>query len=260
MAKILVIGATHGHEKIGLKVIESLRLLNIDRTLLDFEIGNPEAEKKSIRLVESDLNRVFPGKEYGTYEERRAYVLSKKIHEADIVFDIHSTNTYDLGPLSSLIVTKYDEATQHIIDVIKPPKLLYVSYKNENALISQACIGIAFEYGQDSSIKVLASILFDIAKILVNQNIIKSNPYTNPRDMQKTEVFEVYDAFLKDFPGTYTLAPQIKNFDLCQKGALVCTTTNTEKSMYASEEFYPILFGEESYTEILGFKARKVDS
>jgi len=260
MSKVLVVGSTHGHEKIGLKVIEALRGLGIDRALLDFEVGNPEAERRSVRLVESDLNRVFPGKEHGTYEEMRAYVLSEKIRAADVVIDIHSTNTYDLGPLSSLIVTKHNDATRRVIDIIKPPKVLYMAYQNEHALISDARVGIGFEYGHDDSREVLASILFDIAEILVDRGIIDTNPYTNPRIMQKTEVFEVYDVFPKDFRGWYTLAPQIENFHLCHKGTLVCATTNTNEPIYATEDFYPILFGENSYTEILGFKAKKIES
>jgi succinylglutamate desuccinylase len=257
MSKILVVGSTHGHEKIGLKVIETLRGLAIDPALLDFEIGNPEASKRSVRLIESDLNRVFPGKEHGTHEEMRAYALSEKIRAADVVIDIHSTNTYDLGPLSSLIVTKYDAATQHIVDLIKPPKVLYMTYKNEHALISQARVGIAFEYGHDDSKDVLAGILFDIGEILVDRSVIAANPYINPRAMRETEVFEVYDVFQKDFRGWYTLDPHIENFSLCPKGALVCTTLDTGESIYATEDFYPILFREDSYTEILGFKARK---
>jgi succinylglutamate desuccinylase len=106
MTRVLIIGSTHSHEKIGLRVIESLRNLGLDPSLLDFEEGNPEAEKRSVRLIESDLNRVFPGKKHGTYEEKRAFELVKKIRSSDIVIDIHSTNTYDLGPLSSVIVTK----------------------------------------------------------------------------------------------------------------------------------------------------------
>ena len=259
MPKVLIVGSTHGHEKIGLKVIEALRCLHIDTSLLDFEIGNPEAEKRSVRLIESDLNRVFPGKEHGTYEETRAFELSKQIKMADIVIDIHSTNTYDLGPLSSLIVTKFDDATRHIIEIIKPPKVLYMAYKNEHSLISGARVGIAFEYGKDDSKEVLAGILFDIAEILVDQGIINTNPYTNPHIFQKTEIFEVYDAFLKNFRGWYTLAPDVENFRLCAKDSLICTTLDTNEPICATEDFYPILFGEHSYTEILGFKARKLE-
>ncbi len=50
-----------------------------------------------------------------------------------------------------VIVTKYDEATKAVIEAFNPPKVLVMSYKSDNALISQAKVGIAFEYGQDDS-------------------------------------------------------------------------------------------------------------
>ena len=48
MSKILIVASTHGHERIGLKVIEELKQLNIDENLVSFEIGNPKASEKNI--------------------------------------------------------------------------------------------------------------------------------------------------------------------------------------------------------------------
>jgi hypothetical protein len=256
-SKILIVGSTHGHERIGLEVIKELKSLNIDTNYVDFEIGNIEASKKDVRFIESDLNRVFPGKENGTYEERRAFDLSKKIFQTDVVIDIHSTNTSDLGSNSTVIVTKYDEATRDIIAAINPPKVLYMKYKSDNALISQAKVGIAFEYGEDNSKKVLDAIIFDICEIFCALSILPKNPYTNPRTIQTTEVFEVYDIFPKTFTGTYTLDSAVENFRLCKKDSTVCITSH-EEIVIAEEDFYPVLFGEKSYTEILGFKAKKL--
>ena len=57
--KILIVGSTHGHERIGLKVIDELRKLNIDSDFLNFEIGNPRASGKNIPFTENDLNTVI---------------------------------------------------------------------------------------------------------------------------------------------------------------------------------------------------------
>ena len=255
--KILVMGSTHGHEKIGLRVIEELKKLKIDTSLLDFEIGNPKASEQNVPFIESDLNRSFPGKEYGTYEEMRAFELSPKIKLAGLVIDIHSTNTTDLPDKSMLIVTKYDENTKEIIDIIKPPKVLYMKYKSDNALISQAKIGIAFEYGKDTSTEVLNATLYDIAEILIHFKITDKNPYITNKQNTSTETFEVYDAFKKDFSGPFTLSKNLKNFHIVNKGDVVCVA-DLDKQIIAEEDFIPILFGENRYTEILGFKARKL--
>ncbi len=257
MSKILIVGSTHGHERIGLRVIQELKQLNIDEKLVSFEIGNPKASEKNIPFFENDLNRVFPGKEHGTYEEMRAFELSKKILNAEIVIDVHSTNTTDLSNKSMLIVTKYDNKTKEIIDIINPPKVLYMKYKGDNALISQAKVGIAFEYGKDTSVDVLQATLYDIGKLLVNLEIIEKNPYKNPRLEVETETFEVYDVFKRTFIGGYKLDSGVINFKLCIKDSLVCNI-DMDKKIFADEDFVPILFGENRYTEILGFKARKI--
>jgi succinylglutamate desuccinylase len=257
MSKILIVGSTHGHERIGLSVIQELRKLNIDKNILDFEIGNPRASEQNVPFTESDLNRSFPGKETGTYEEVRAFELSKKILEAEIVIDIHSTNTTDLSDNSMLIVTKYDEKTKEIIDIINPPKVLYMRYKGDNALISQAKVGIAFEYGKDTSKDVLQAILYDICKLLISIEAVKDNPYHNPRAKVETETFEVYDVFKKTFIGKHKSDKDVINFKICKKDTVICETENGEK-IISDQDFIPILFGENRYTEILGFKSRKI--
>jgi succinylglutamate desuccinylase len=257
MIKVLVVGSTHGHERIGLEVIKELKKLKIPNDILEFEVGNPEASFKNVPLIESDLNRVFPGDSNGTYEERRAYELSPKIKSADIVIDIHSTNTTDLSSESMLIVTKYDEATKKVVDIMNPPVLLVMKYKGDNALISQAKVGIAFEYGNDKSESVLAATLYDIGKLLFNLGLLVNNPYTNIRPPTETKVFEVYDSFNKDFTGRYALDPAVENFKTVNRGKVVCVT-EAGQQILANEDFVPILFGESRYTEILGFKARSI--
>ena len=254
--KVLIVGCTHGHEKIGLKVIEELKKLNIDKNILCFEVGNPKAEEKNVPFIESDLNRVFPGKNNGTYEEIRAYQLLSKIKESDLVIDIHSTNTTDLSDKSMLIVTNYNEATKEVIDIINPPKVLYMKYKSDKALISNAKIGIAFEYGKDTSDNVLNAILYDITEIFLHYKLIKNNPYSTIKENIKTETFEVYDVFLKDFYGRYDIDSEIRNFKMVYKNSTICEYDNNTKKIKTDEDFIPVLFGENRYTEILGFKAR----
>lgn len=255
--KILIVGSTHGHERIGLRVIEELQKLDIPKGRLDFVVGNPRASEENVPFVESDLNRVFPGDSSGTYEEKRAFELSPKIKEADLVIDIHSTNTTDLSGDSMLIVTKYDDNTRKVIDIIKPPKVLVMKYKNENNLISQAKIGIALEYGKDTSEAVLGATLHDISEVLMSCGLITKNSYTTTKNNERTDVFEVYDSYKKDFNGKLALASDIQNFHMVTRGTVLGTTDSGEQVL-ASEDFIPILFGENRYTEILGFKARKL--
>lgn len=256
MTKILVVGSTHGHERIGLAVIEELKKLPIEAGSIEYVVGNPVASQKGVPFIESDLNRVFPGQEQGTYEEMRAYALSPKIQAADIVIDIHSTKTTDLSDQSMVIVTSLNQETAAILGMIRPPKVLHMMYKSGNALISGARIGIAFEYGKDDSELVLQAMLYDIALILCHEGLLEKNPYPAIRAEGPSDTYDVYDAFKKDFTGGYVLDAQIANFELVTAGSVVCTTERGE-SITAPEDFYPILFGNNRYTEILGFRGRK---
>jgi succinylglutamate desuccinylase len=255
--KILIVGSTHGHEKIGLHVIGELRKLNLDSNQAEFVVGNPKASELGVPFTEGDLNRVFPGRPDGNYEERRAFKLSEKILLADLVIDIHSTKTTDLSNNSMVIVTKYDEPTKELLSLISPPRILVMRYRSDNALISQAKVGIAFEYGLDDSESVLNATVHDIATILMSYGLINQNPYTKPRASSTSSVYDVYDAFKKNFEGDYVLSENIENFKLVHKGELVCTT-KSDNEILADEDFYPILFGNNRYKDILGFKAQKI--
>jgi predicted deacylase len=143
--KILLFIATHGNEKIGLKVAREIEKLNISNLVI--QIGNERALRSNKRYIDQDLNRSFPGKKNGNYEERRAFELTPIIKSADLVIDIHSTtsNTKD-----TLIVSKLNKETLGCIESIYP-KYVVIMENSKNSLISQAKIGISFEYGKDNS-------------------------------------------------------------------------------------------------------------
>lgn len=91
MKKILVIGGLHGNESLGIEIVQALQQNPVPGvTAL---IGNPEAVKQNQRFVKNDLNRIFPGNQNGTLEERRAADLMQKAAEFDLVLDFHNTTT-----------------------------------------------------------------------------------------------------------------------------------------------------------------------
>jgi succinylglutamate desuccinylase len=257
MQKVLIVGSTHGHEKIGQYVIRELKKHFTDNSKIEYVIGNPKASEQNIPFLENDLNRIFPGKLDGTYEEQLAYELSKKIVEVDLVIDLHSTKTTDYSTNSMLIVTKLDEETHKMVRSIKPPKVLIMKCRGGNALISDAKIGIAFEYGRDNSRKVLSATLHDIGQVLAHNGLIEANPFENKNLGLETEFYEVYDGYPKTFQGILKLRRGVKNFQLVRKGEAIGTSPAGE-IIVADEDFYPIMFGKNRYTNILGFKARKL--
>ena len=247
--KIILNIATHGDEKIGLKVATAIKKLNLKKGEVIVNIANERAFKLNKRFIHQDLNRSFPGKKTGNYEEKRAYKLLPIIKSADIVIDIHST-TSELT--DSLIVTKDNETTRKYIKIIAPKYALIMKATKNNALISNAKVGLAFEYGKDRDTKVLRKIVVGIKRLLIHLNMLE--PYSKKRLYSKTTFFIIYTTIPK--PKGAMLIGSIKNYKLIRANQVYAKVKNVE--IKADKNFYPILFGNKNYEEIFGFGASKI--
>lgn len=237
---------THGTETVGLAVAREIQKLPFKKGELLIHTANELAYKKKKRFIDQDLNRSFPGKRNGNHEERLAHTILPVVKSADIVIDIHSTES---GLKDALIVTKLNKKTREYIDVISPKYLLYMRATKNNALMSAAKIGIAFEYGKNNDARALKNINSDIRRLLAHLGMIKGRPSAKRR---KTLWFDVYKTVPK--PKGSRLLSSIKNYKLIKKGAQF--GLNKHKPIVAQEDFYPILFGKNKYKDIFGFAAR----
>ncbi|MFZ2390467.1 MAG: succinylglutamate desuccinylase/aspartoacylase family protein, partial [Minisyncoccales bacterium] len=202
------------------------------------------------RYIDQDLNRSFPGKKNGNYEEKLAYKLLPIIKSADVVLDIHSTTSESKD---AIIVTKLNNKILKCINSIQPKNVLIMNATKNNALISQAKIGIAFEYGKDDDSVAIKKTFEGIKKLLnylkiINLKYKKTNKIIN--------YFNVTSVVPK--PKGYKLIKKIKNYKLIKKGSVYAINKN--KKILATEDFYPILFGEKKYENIFGFKGKKFSS
>ncbi len=244
--KIILNILTHGDEKIGLKVVKEINKLNINKNTLVVQVANKKAFELRKRFIDQDLNRSFPGKKNGNYEERTAYKILPAILSADIVIDIHST-TSDLK--DAIIVTKFNKTTKEYIQIIQPKYVLVMKITNNNALISQAKVGLAFEYGKDSDLATLKKIVLDLKRLFYHIGIIDTK---TPKSNKKATYFDVVSEAAK--PKGYRLLKKIKNYKIVRKGEAFAT--NGKNRLIAEESFYPILFGGKSYKDIFGFKGK----
>lgn len=246
--KIILNIGTHGNERIGKLVIKELEKLNIDKNTLTLQIANEKAFKLNKRFIDQDLNRSFPGKKTGNYEERRAYRLSPIIRSADIVIDIHSTTS---ALKDAFIVTNLNIKTSEYIKVIHPKYVLIMNATKSNALISQAKVGLAFEYGKDNDPLVLKKITLGIKRLLKHLKLIDVKL---PKNKNVTNYFNVISTVKK--PRGYTLLKKIKNYKMICKGEIYALKNKLK--LVAEEDFYPIIFGEKNYKDIFGFKGIKI--
>lgn len=246
--KVIINIATHGDEKIGVAVAKNIEKLNIDKNTLAIQIANMRAFRLNKRYIDQDLNRSFGGKKDGNYEERRAYELSPVIRSADLVIDIHSTTS---SSKDAVIVTKLDKKTLKYVKAIQPKYVLIMNATKNNALISQAKIGIAFEYGKDKDQATIRKTTFGIKRLLNYLGIINTKIENRKVD---AEYFEVGSIVPK--PNGFKLIKGIKNYKLIKKGSVYAA--KKDKELRAKSDFYPILFGEKKYENFFGFKGRKI--
>lgn len=247
---VLINACTHGHETVGLDVIDRLKDISLDRGNVLFSVANERAREAKKAFLETDLNRVFPGDREGTYEEQLAAAFTPAIRASDVVVDIHSTKTLKCPSERMLIVTKWDKETQHLVEAIGAPRVLIMELNSTNALVSQARIGIAFEYGPNDAetADAIAHAIRDILRALSmisREDVSKRTMQTSP-----SSVYHVYDTFPKK-PGD-VLSPGTANFQPVQVGDVVAHTASGVP-IRADRDFIPILFGENRYTDIFGF-------
>ena len=154
---IAIVACLHGDEVVG-KHIQNWLIENQDKLKCKAKLifGNPEAHIKDTRFIHENLNRVFPGKENGNYEEKQAFRIMQDLKDVDMVLDIHST-TLDINPFAICVFGKDEK------DMIKSTGLKNVmvytpgkSYKGQTLCQAINVPAIAFECGQHKKQKTLA--------------------------------------------------------------------------------------------------------
>ena len=246
--KILLNIATHGDEKIGLKVAKEIEKLKINKNILAVQIANKKAFKLNKRFIDQDLNRSFPGKKDGNYEEKLANRLSSVIKSVDIVVDVHSTKS---NLKDTIIITKLSSGTKKCIEAIGPKYVLLMNATKNSALISSAKIGIAFEYGKDNDITAIEKTVLGIKRLLNYFNVIDVKL---AKTKVVTQYFNVTSTVLR--PKGFKLNKSIKNYKMVSRGTILASRKND--NIVVKEDFYPILFGENSYKDYFGFKGERL--
>lgn len=101
--RICIVTGTHGDELEGQMVCyEMARRVNenidhLNGTIEIYPALNPlgiDTIQRGIPNFDLDMNRIFPGNEYGTMAEHAAYRICEDLKGADMVIDIHSSNLY----------------------------------------------------------------------------------------------------------------------------------------------------------------------
>jgi succinylglutamate desuccinylase len=148
-------------------------------------------------------------------------------------------------------VTKLDKKTLEYIKIIQPKYVLVMNVTKNNSLMSQAKVGIAFEYGKDNDLAVIRKIVLGIKRLLKYLKIIDVKL---PETKIITKYFDVVSTVKK--PKGYKQLKNIKNYKLIHKGEVYAK--KGKQKLIANQDFYPIIFGEKNYKDIFGFRGKKL--
>lgn len=231
--KLAIVCCLHGNENYGLEVVKRFPVS------FPFFIGNPRALEENKRFIDVDLNRCFPGKKDGNYEEKRAFELLNKLKEFDYVLDLHSSSNY--CPLFG-IITKSDKDKIDFAKKLGLKRLVIMPeyFASGKALIDFVKCGISLESGPHNRKENVGEV-FELINNFVDGRILDD----------EIEIFEVVDVIKKEVEGEIL----INNFEEVKKEELIIR--GEFANQIAEFGFIPVLVGEEAYGNILCLACRK---
>lgn len=225
--KILIIGATHGNELLGVKLYE--RLLKKRSPLLehiDFIIGNPRAYAARRRYIDCDMNRSY-GKKGQAYDEIRAREIAKYIRQTkpDLVLDMHTTTCHQ--PVCLIVGNTDGDTKRRFLRASHVEAMLRV--QPMDSIVTLGNNTAAYEVPNDRiTTQLLDDIIADLQRCV-----------DGAEDYAHKKLFAMSDKIFKR-DVTPEQAATFVNFELHPLG------------------FVPIMTGENSYkkqTDYLGFKS-----
>lgn len=234
--KILIIIYTHGDEGTGDEVVKRLKKKNLGR-FFDCLIANPEAAKRNVRFVESDLNRSYPGKKDSKiYEERLAYDNLKNAKKYEFVVDIHEATS---GTKDFIIIPRERGINTFPLNLIDLDTVLF--WPDPKGPIGQILDNsIELEFGmrgrsRKSVIKNAEKVIWEFIKKVYSND--------KQKKISKKEFYYVYGKLLsKEFSGDYK---KIKDFS---------------KTTIKGEDFYPLLIRQYINDGIVCYKMKKINN
>lgn len=197
MNKFLVIGGTHGNEPLGIDVCKRLERINLP--YLDVLFANELAIKKNRRFLKEDLNRVFPGKNRGSYEIQRAKFIVDLCKSYDYVIDFH--NTYCPDNDCGFVGGENYMKTLKLACYLGLKRIIIANYNCINEYVN-GCLSVEIsldsrKFNVDYWVKKMIGLnRFDSTKMYGKPNLYRFS-YRITRDQQNKFNFPKWPAFRK---------------------------------------------------------------
>lgn len=249
---VAVVGGMHGNERVGLRVFERIRKsISPTQGTLKLIIANPYALTRNTRYIDLDLNRSFPGNSQGGVEERLAAKLVDTVKDCDYLLDLHSCS---VATKPFCIIRTKDGEDQELAKMTGLSHIVIYPRNTQGggSLIDYARCGIGLELGLHNAAATISAGYYAVKNVLTAFCMIESVERVDLRN--KKMIFAITSHIAK--PKGIRLNNAIRNFQLVRKGTVLGNVGR--KVFKAKEDFYPVLYGEQAYKDILCMVAKKV--
>jgi succinylglutamate desuccinylase len=225
----IILAGVHGNETCGIQAFqEILPSLKIDKGDVWFGYGNPKAIEKNLRFTEANLNRLFKldtelsEEEKRSYEYGRAQAIKKYLNKAEVLLDIHASNTLDSPPFvicepnaSEIAHQLPFELVVSGFDKIQPGGTDYYMNRIGKTGISIECGYIGDRESTKKAIKSIFAFLRFQGHISME---------TSSQKQKKLAVYQLY----RTQSSAFTLAQTFSDFQEIAKGETIAMDDNLE--------------------------------
>ena len=234
---VAVVACLHGNEPVGEKVHRWLETqAHTFAGSVKLVFGNAKAFKKDKRFINKDLNRVFPGKEDGCYEEQRALKIMIDLENVDFVLDIHSRTPNTVEPFA---IIPHEMKCERFVRASTMENVFVLPKKKKNQIYSGMamidtvkCPALAIESGQHKSFKT------ENVAIRIMQNILQAIGILPGIALLTRPRYFTGDKSLREIERNMIIDDNIREFKKIEKGQVIARGVN--KTLIAERSFYPV--------------------
>ena len=247
--EVAVVGSIHGDEPCGRDGIEAVLAdpPDVERPV-KFVVVNERALAAGQRYLEIDLNRVFPGDpDSDVYEMRLAAELAAEL-EGCTVLSLHSTQSYE-GMFA--LVDEVTDLAREVCPRLSVDAVVRTTGQNEGRLFSVAPSAIEVECGYQGSAEAAENAEQVIREFLAAVGVT-DEPAVVKND--SLPVFQLGGPIPKDAAEEYETF--VRNFEPVAAGDPVAAADG--ETLYADEDFHPVLFSAEGYEDVFGYVGSRV--
>ena len=253
--EVAVVGGIHGDEPCGVRAVERLisRSPSFTRPVA-FVVANEAALDRSVRYVDEDLNRAFPGDSNGdTLESRLADKLRATVGDC-LTLSLHSTRSYD-RPFG--IVDGVDEFARQVAPSLSLSALVEAGRFDRGRIFEAVPDTIEVECGFQGSEAAADNATRVATEFLAAVEAIDPGAVdVSACERRALPVYRLGERLGKEPGERYQVhAP---NFEEVAAGEMYASVDGEPRC--AADPFYPVLLSADGYENQFGYTAEYVTS